>query len=143
MKASTLLLSAGLVSAQVVNNGLNLGANNLLNGSFDTGASDFDPAALGLNLGNLNVDGLDINNLNFNNQDAMAQAIEALLGNLCLNNALNVNSIVGLGLNSQLDLFFQLAQLQQLQQLGFLGFNGINNLFSSGFGLSGGFNVGE
>src|SRR4051794_17980382 len=74
MKAYGLFLSAGLASAlQIGNSGLNLGANALLNGSFDTSASNFDPAALGLNLGNLNVDGLNLGNLDFSNRDSMAQ----------------------------------------------------------------------
>lgn len=149
MRSYVILVSAGLASAQVVSNGgadlaSLLGGNALLNGSseIDSSAVGFDPAALGIDLNNLNVEGLDFANLDFANQDVIAQGIQGLLGNLCLNGALDFNSILDLGLNNELDLFLQLAQLQQLQQLGFLSLGGIGNLFNSGFAL-GGFNLGK
>ena len=149
MKAYTLLLPASLASAQVFNAGGVNGVNDLsslFNNSFnvDGNALDFDPAALGINLDSLGGQGFDFLNVDFGNQDAVGQAIQALLGQLCLNNALDFNNIVGLGLNNELDLFLQLAQLQQLQGLGFLGVGGAVNLFNSGFNnFGGGFNVGK
>ena len=153
MRSCTFLLSAGLASA------LNLGGSsfiqggksnldaNVFNNSFnvDVNSPDFDPGSLaqgGLDLSSLNVDGLDVGSLDFSDQDAVAQAIGALLGNLCLNNALDLNSISGLGLNNEVELFLQLAQLQKLQQLGFLSLGNIGGLFDSGL-VPGGFNVGE
>jgi len=147
MKSCALLFSVGLASAQVFQAGgvNNLDVNALLNTSLDvnSGAADFDPAALGINLNALSNQGLDFSNLDFGNQDAMAQAIQSLLGQLCLNNAIDFGNIVGLGINNQVDLFLQLAQLQQLQNLGFVGLGGAANIFNSGRLFGGGFNVGE
>lgn len=147
MKPLAFLLFFGLTSAQAlqvggVNSALDL--NSLLNTSFnaDPNALEFDPASLGINLADLSRGGFNFQNLDFRNQDAMAQAIQALLGQLCLNNALDFNNIIGLGLNNQMDLFLQLAQLQQLQNLGFIGLGGAANLFNSGRVFGGGFNVG-
>ncbi|KAK0627126.1 hypothetical protein B0T14DRAFT_493301 [Immersiella caudata] len=149
MKLYALLFSVGLASAQGLQaggvNNLNLDANALLNTTFNVNgnAADFDPASLGINLASLGNQGFNFANLDFGNQDALAQGIQALLGQLCLANALNFNNIIGLGLNNQLDLFLQLAQLQQLQNLGFIGLGGAAALFNSGriFG-GGGFDVG-
>ncbi|KAK4450107.1 hypothetical protein QBC34DRAFT_379752 [Podospora aff. communis PSN243] len=148
MKSYALLFSVGLASAQVLQaggvNNLNLGANSLFNSTFNVNgnAADFDPASLGINLADLNTQGFNFANLDFGNQNAMAQAIQVLLGQLCLANALDFNNIIGLGLNNQLDLFLQLAQLQQLQNLGFIGLGGAAALFNSGRIFGGGFNVG-
>ncbi|KAK3318455.1 hypothetical protein B0H66DRAFT_622430 [Apodospora peruviana] len=95
----------------------------------------------GLNLDNLNIDGLDLNSIDLNNQDALAQGILAMLGGLCLNNALGLDNILNLGQDNELELFLELQQLIQLEQLGFLSGGGIRGLFNSGF-LFGNFNLG-
>ncbi len=125
-------------SDSLLNSGLNLDPNalSILSNSFDVNglASNFDPASLGLNLGQLNVPGLNINNLDFGNQNSMAQAIQALLSNLCLNNVFDQNNLLNLGRTTSWICSLQLAQLEQLQQLGFLGLGDIGNLVNSGFG---------
>lgn len=142
MKSYALLFSAGLASAQILGagglNSLNLGGGAVLNNfNVNGNAFDFDPASLGINLADLGF-----GNLDFSNQNAMVQAIQSLLGQLCLANSLNFNNIAGLGLNNQLDLFLQLAQLQQLQNLGFIGVGGAANIFNSGQIFGSPFNVG-
>lgn len=96
----------------------------------------------GLNLDGLNIGGLNLGNIDLNSQDAIAQGILSILAGFCLNNALNQNNILNLGLNNELELFLELAQLAQLQQLGFLSGTGIRGIFNSG-ALLGGFNLGK
>lgn len=129
MKASAILLWAGLASAQLFQGG---GLNRLSSAA----------AARGVNLGGLNVPGLDINGLDVGNRNSMARGIQALLANLCLNNALDNNSIMGLGGNNQVDLFLELARLEQLRQGGFVSLGGVRNLFNSGR-AGNGFSVGR
>lgn len=95
-----------------------------------------------LNLDDLNIDGLNMGNIDLNDQEALAQGILSMLAGFCLNNVLNQNNILNLGLNNELELFLELAQLAQLQQLGFLSGTGIRGLFNSG-ALLGGFNFGK
>lgn len=140
----TVLLSAGLALAQSgVSNFTNISSSSIANSGLDNGSefniADFD--INGLNLGNLNIGGLNLGSIDLRNQDAVAQAILAMLGNFCLGNALDVNNILSFGFNNDVDLFFQLAQLQQLEQLGFLSLGGIHSLFNKGRVL-GGFNLG-
>lgn len=129
MKASAILLWAGLASAQLFQGG---GLNRLSSAA----------AARGVNLGGLNVPGLDINGLDVGNRNSMARGIQALLANLCLNNALDNNSIMGLSGNNQVDLFLELARLEQLRQGGFVSLGGVRNLFNSGR-AGNGFSVGR
>jgi hypothetical protein len=146
MKAALpLLLSATLASAQA---GFNTSAaanssdvsNIQFNGNGEFNLADFN---LGdLNLNELEAGGLDLGNIDLGDQDAIAEAILAMLNNLCLGNALDLNKILSFGFNNDVDLFFQLAQLEQLEQLGFLNLGGIQSLFSKGLAL-GGFNLGE
>jgi hypothetical protein len=137
MKASAILLWAGLASAQLFQGGgLGLGAGsglNILNSA---------AAARGVNLGGLNVPGLDLNGLDVGNRNSMARGIQALLANLCLDNAIDSNSIMGLGGNNQVDLFLELARLEQLRQGGFVSLGGVRNLFNSGR-AGNGFSVGR
>lgn len=146
MKATfAVLLSAGLALAQSgLSNSTNVnssGVTNIgLNGGSDFNLADFD---LGdLNLGDLDVGGLNLGKVDLGDQDAIAEAILAMLGNLCLGGALDLNKILSFGFNNDVDLFFQLAQLQQLEHLGFLNLGGIHSLFNKGLVL-GGFNIGE
>ncbi|KAK4107922.1 hypothetical protein N656DRAFT_802197 [Canariomyces notabilis] len=145
MKAALpLLLSATLASAQA---GFNTSAaanssdvsNIQFNGNGEFNLADFN---LGdLNLNELEAGGLNLGNIDLGDQDAIAEAILAMLNNLCLGNALDLNKILSFGFNNDVDLFFQLAQLEQLEQLGFLNLGGIQSLFSKGLAL-GGFNLG-
>jgi hypothetical protein len=148
MKTLALLFSAGLVSA-----GANVaarqagaafvnssdGSNVVVNNGQGFNGANFNLADLGLS--GLNINGLDLGSIDLGNQNSVAEAILAMLGGLCLGNALSLDSILGFGLNNDVDLFFQLASLMQLEQLGFLDLGGINSLFSSGTVL-GGFNLG-
>ncbi|KAK0735787.1 hypothetical protein B0T21DRAFT_368523 [Apiosordaria backusii] len=139
MKTAVLLLSVGLASAQVLSNSTGI----FNSSSSSLTSSDFDINSLNqqLDLNNLNVNGLNLGNIDLGNQDAIVDAILAMLGGLCLGGQLNRNNILGFGFNNDVDLFFQLAQLQQFQQLGFIGLGGIQNLFNKGKVL-GGFNLG-
>ncbi|KAL2259113.1 hypothetical protein VTK26DRAFT_7333 [Humicola hyalothermophila] len=142
MKGITLLLSACLASAQlniagqfrtnplnrVVNVGEKLNLSNL-----DLGILD---------LGSLNIGGLNLGRVDLRNQGVVAEAILALLGGFCLDDALDPDSILRLGLDNDVDLFFQLAQLMRFEQLGFLDLRGIHSLFNKGLVL-GGFNLGH
>ncbi|KAK4181795.1 hypothetical protein QBC36DRAFT_383124 [Triangularia setosa] len=141
MKSAIVLLSIGLASAQVLNN--STGIFNNSSSSVTSPGFDIDSLNLGgqVDLNNLNVNGLNLGNLDLGNQDAIVEAILAMLGGFCLGNQLNRNSILGFGFNNDVDLFFQLAQLEQLQQLGFLNLGGVQNLFNKGKVL-GGFNLG-
>ena len=137
MRASAILIWAGLASAQLFQGGgLGLGVGGGLN-RLNSAA-----AARGVNLAGLSVPGLDLNSLDISNRNSMARGIQALLSNLCLNNDLDNNSILGLGGNNQVDLFLELARLQQLRQGGFVSLGGVRNLFDSGR-AGGGFNVGR
>jgi len=135
MKLSTLLFTAGLVSAQ-----LNIANTPFSNIKFENLREVFN---LGdLNLSDLQVGGLNLGNLDLTNQNVVAEAILAMLRNFCLGNALDLNAILNLGIDNELDLLFQLAQLQQFAQLGFLDLFGIQQLFNRGLILNG-FNLGE
>ncbi|KAK4210422.1 hypothetical protein QBC37DRAFT_390491 [Rhypophila decipiens] len=153
MKAAYTLFSLGLVSAaniigrepekpdnifdEIINNNNkdnNKDLNNFLQGF------------KGVNLNDLEIDGLNFGNIDLNSQDALVQGILSLLAGFCVNNnVLNQNNLLNIGLNNELELFFELAQLAQLQQLGFLNGNGLRGLFNSGalLGGGGGFNIGH
>lgn len=76
----------------------------------------------------------------------MAQGIFALMNNFCLAQALDLNAVLGLGLNGEVDMFLELAQLAQLESLGFLNAIGAQNLILSNVlfsGDQGGFNLGK
>ncbi|KAK4197261.1 hypothetical protein QBC40DRAFT_334165 [Triangularia verruculosa] len=139
MKTALLALSVGLASGQVLNNSTGI----LSNSSSSLTSPDFDINSLNqqLDLNNLNVNGLNLGNIDLGNQDAIVEAILAMLGGFCLGGQLNRNNVLGFGFNNDVDLFFQLAQLQQFQQLGFLNLGGVQNLFNKGKVL-GGFNLG-
>ncbi|KAK0637314.1 hypothetical protein B0T17DRAFT_106394 [Bombardia bombarda] len=153
MKSLSILASlAGLASAvSFANPFIRSGSlePRVLNGSVLANSSDFaniinnNNNNNGLNLlnPNLNIDGLDLSNLDLTNQNDVAQAIQLMLAGLCLGNVLDLNSILGLGLNNDLELFQELVQLIQLEQLGFLSNGGVRSLFNSGF-LLGNFNLG-
>ncbi|KAK0672241.1 hypothetical protein QBC41DRAFT_343922 [Cercophora samala] len=142
MKTAVLLLSVGLASAQVLNNN-STGIFSNSTSSFASPNIDLDNLNLGgqVDLNSLNVNGLNLGNIDLGNQDAIVDAILAMLSGFCLGGQLNRNNILGFGFNNDVDLFFQLAQLQQFQQLGFLNLGGVQNLFSKGRVL-GGFNLG-
>ncbi len=141
MKTLALLFTAGLASASVDIAARQTGAAfvNSTDISSAVQGSNFNLAQLGLS--GLRVGGVNLNSIDLNNQDIVAEAILAMLGGLCLGNALSLNNILAFGFNNDVDLFFQLAQLMQLEQLGFLDLGGINSLFSAGTVL-GGFNLG-
>lgn len=61
----------------------------------------------------------------------MAQGILALMNNFCMGNAVNVNALLGLGLDGQVQMLLELAQLAQLQSLGFMNVLGAQNLIQS------------
>ena len=145
MKTLALLFSAGLASASLDIAGRQAGAAFVNSSDISSvgvnsvQGSNFNLAQLGLS--GLQVGGVNLGSVDLNNQDVVAEAILAMLGGLCLGNALSLNNILAFGFNNDVDLFFQLAQLMQLEQLGFLDLGGINSLFNAGTVL-GGFNLG-
>lgn len=149
MKSLTILLTAGLASARVhfprqddVNNfdvSSSISSNIGVNGASSVSLGDFNLADLSLD--RLEVGGLNLGNVDLGNQDVIAEAILAMLGGFCLNDALDLNRILSFGFNNDVDLFFQLAQLMQLEQLGFVDLSGVQSLFNSGRVL-GGFDLG-
>lgn len=58
------------------------------------------------------------------------------MNSFCLSQAVDLNSLLGLGLNDQVDMFLELAQLAQLESLGFLNVFGVQNLIESNLVLS-------
>lgn len=62
---------------------------------------------------------------------AVAEGILALMNSFCLSQAVDLNALLGLGLNDQVDMFLELAQLAQLESLGFLNVFGVQNLLES------------
>lgn len=95
----------------------------------------------GLNLGLLNLGSVDL-------QDslAVAEGILALMNSFCLAQVVDLNAVLGLGIDDEVDMFLELAQLAQLESLGFLNVLGAQNLIESNLLFNGNedvLNIGE
>ena len=144
---AAIFLTAGVASAvnlasPIIQNGAidpNLLANSslALNGT-DVFNSGFDPASL--NLGSLNLGGLNLGSINLGDPLSLGQGILGLMNSFCLGSVVDINSLLGLGVSNELNLFLQLAQLAQLEALGFLNVGGIQQLIQSNLLFGGGFN---
>lgn len=116
------------------------------------GLSSSDLSGLGLGFDQLGASlqgfGLGINNFDFNNNRDVENAINLLLGGMCIN-GFDQNFFGGFGQQDKLFMLQELAGLFQLQQLGFgIDANIINGIFNGGNifngrfggGFGGGFN---
>lgn len=88
-------------------------------------------SAQDINLAALNLGLFNLGSVNLQDQLAVAEGILALMNSFCLSQAVDLNSLLGLGLDDQVDMFLELAQLAQLESLGFLNVFGVQNLIES------------
>lgn len=79
-----------------------------------------------INLGLLNLGSIDLED-----QFSVASGILGLMNSFCLGSSIGLDSLLGLDINDEVDMFLQLAQLAQLQSLGFLDVLGAQNLIQS------------
>lgn len=93
-------------------------------------------SAQSINLAALNLGLFNLGSVNLQDQLAVAEGILALMNSFCLSQAIDLNSLLGLGLDDQVDMFLELAQLAQLESLGFLNVFGVQNLIESNLVLS-------
>lgn len=94
-------------------------------------------SAQDVNLAALNLGLLNLGSINLQDQLAVAEGILALMNSFCLSQAVDLNAVLGLGINDEVDMFLELAQLAQLESLGFLNVFGVQNLIESSLVLGG------
>ncbi|EPE10624.1 hypothetical protein F503_05719 [Ophiostoma piceae UAMH 11346] len=116
--------------------GINLG--NIAGGS--SGLSSLS-ALSGLNLGGLSIGGLDLGSVNLNSQNDLLNAIELMMGALCLNDLVNANILGQQSQSADIEMFLELAELMQLEASGLINLSEIQTLFSSN-SLFSSFNLG-
>ncbi|KAJ9138840.1 hypothetical protein NKR23_g8187 [Pleurostoma richardsiae] len=131
--ASAVNLASPIVQSGNIDSSL---LSSALNGSAAVNGSD---AAGGLDLSNLNLGDVNLGSIDLSDANSLASGIELIMNSLCLGNLIDVNSLLGLGLNNELQLFLQMAQLAQLEALGFLSVGSIQSLIQSNLLFGGGF----
>lgn len=98
-----------------------------------------------VNLAGINMGSFNLGSINLEDPLAVGEGILALMNNFCLGQAVNLNAVLGLGINGEVGMFLELAQLAQLESLGFLNVAGAQNLILSNLlnGNQGVFNLGK
>lgn len=139
MRYFALILSVGVASAVSFPTLVNTNASSIF-GSSQSASSATAGVNGGLNLGDLNLGGLNLGSVNLGNQNDVANAIELMLGALCLSNVIDANSIIGLGNSADIEMFLELAQLMELEQSGLISLNEMQTMFSNS--LFNSFNLG-
>lgn len=90
---------------------------------------------------------LNLGSIDLEDNVSVASGILALMNSFCLGQVVDLNAVLGLGLNDQVDMFLELAQLAELQSLGFLSVLGAQNLIESNLLFNGAevnvFNLGK
>lgn len=94
-------------------------------------------SAQDVNLAALNLGLLNLGSINLQDQLSVAEGILALMNSFCLSQAVDLNAVLGLGIDDEVDMFLELAQLAQLESLGLLNVFGVQNLIESNLVFSG------
>ncbi|KAF3767900.1 hypothetical protein M406DRAFT_328951 [Cryphonectria parasitica EP155] len=79
--------------------------------------------------------------INLQDPLSIAEGIVVLMDGFCLGQTVDLNALLGLGIDDEANIFLELAQLAQLESLGFLNGDGVQSLVESNLLFNGNGNV--